>query len=188
MILLESCVEACCQHLGYVEREHGSRSEVLQTICVEADFPDSHIFLLPGTEKSYTAWSRQRLEELVKDIPVETDSEEAHATVTKLKRMEGDVHLTSRKGKKHGALYDITLVMEWVGQVPKVEADGVEDVKGEVRIAEIINGHDEEDYEFEVTVEGSGQGHDRLRSKVKAAKPRLLQIVDEFLAELNRQC
>lgn len=98
------------------------------------------------------------------------------------------MHLTSRKGKKHGALYDITLVMEWVGQVPKVEAEGVEDVKGEVRIADIINGHDEEDYEFEVTVEGSGQGHDRLRSKVKAAKPRLLQIVDEFLAELNRQC
>lgn len=125
---------------------------------------------------------------MVKDMPVETDLHEGHAKVTKLKRLDGDVHLTSRKGKKHGAVYDITLTIEWAGQIPKPDAEGAEDVKGEIRIAEIVNGHDEEDYEYEVTVEGSGQGHDRLRSRVKAAKPRVLQIVSEFLAELSRQC
>ncbi|GAQ89608.1 Activator of Hsp90 ATPase [Klebsormidium nitens] len=140
------------------------------------------------TEKSYTTWSRQRLEEMVRDIPVECDVHEGQAKVTKLKRLDGDVHLTSRKGKKHGALYDITLTMEWIGQVPKPSTEGGEEVKGEIRIAEIVNGHDEKDYEYEVTVEGSGQGHDRLKSRVKAAKPQLLQIVSEFLAELSRQC
>ena len=96
------------------------------------------------------------------------------------------VSVNIRKGNKRSVIYDITLTMTWNGQMLIVPAAEPQTVSGEIRVAEFANDLEADDYLFEVTVEGQGQAHDWLRSKVRRMRDPILAKLQQILEELHQ--
>lgn len=91
-----------------------------------------------------------------------------------------------RKGNKRCVIHDIMLTMTWNGQMLTTPAAEPQIVSGEIRVAEFANDLEADDYQFEVTVEGQGQAHDWLRSKVRLMRDPILTKLQRILEELHQ--
>ncbi|KAL3152072.1 hypothetical protein ABBQ32_001180 [Trebouxia sp. C0010 RCD-2024] len=66
-------------------------------------------------EKNQMGWSRQKLEELFVGMLADLSAVQGNAKVTLLKELKGEALLTTRKGKKRFAMYDLTITLSWEG-------------------------------------------------------------------------
>ncbi|KAL0026740.1 hypothetical protein WJX79_009308 [Trebouxia sp. C0005] len=58
-------------------------------------------------EKNQLGWSKQKLEELLVGLLVDMSAVQGNAKVTALKDLKGEALLTTRKGRKRFAMYDL---------------------------------------------------------------------------------
>lgn len=137
------------------------------------------------TEKSYTAWTKERIGDLVRDLGPPLQPGAGTAQIVRLKRMDGEVTVSTRKGNKRFVQYDISLTLEWRGEAPLPLTSDVQTVTGEVRLGEFANDCDVDDYMFEVTVEGQGEGHERLKQAMRGMRGALVERLHQVLQELH---
>eukprot|EP00897_Mesotaenium_endlicherianum_P005632 jgi/Mesen1/5097/ME000252S04200 len=139
------------------------------------------------TEKSYTAWAKERIQVLVTGIASEPDPSFGVATITGLKRMDGEVSISTRKGNKRFVQYDLSVTLSWQGETVNPVSSEAETIKGEVKLAEFANDNDVDDYMFEVTVEGQGQAHDRLKVAMRDTRGEIVERMHQILEELHQK-
>lgn len=146
-------------------------------------------------EKNMFAWSKQLLEELFAAIPPPAAGDGAGAgasdgasgapRITRLRSCTGEALITTRKGGKRLAIWDLNLTVEWAATA---EGSGKE-VKGAIDVKEFSSAHDDDDdLLLEVSAEGSGGDHERLKAAALAGlKPAVLAALAEFGRRLHAQ-
>lgn len=67
-------------------------------------------------ERDCTSWCKDRLRDLLLDLNI--GGENCSMRVSRLKRFTGDASILNRRGRAI-AIYDITLLVEWSGSLPK---------------------------------------------------------------------
>ncbi len=91
--------------------------------------------------------------------------------------------LSTRKGNKKVAVYDLVLTLEWSGH----DAASDTHAKGELKLSEFASANDEDEFVCAVTVEGKGAPQEALRKRVatlRAAVVRdLLAVAQEMLLQ-----
>lgn len=137
------------------------------------------------TERSYTTWTKERIGELVQDLCPQPPPGVGTAQIVRLKRMDGEVTVSTRKGNKRFVQYDISLTLEWAGEARAPLSAEVQKVKGEVKLAEFANDCDVDDYMFEVTAEGQGEGHEELKQAMRGTREALIEKLHQVLQELH---
>ena len=68
------------------------------------------------SETNLTAWSKERLQELLVGIAAIEDASTGWCKVTELEKMVGDVTVQARKQKKF-PLYELEIVLKWEGSL-----------------------------------------------------------------------
>lgn len=137
------------------------------------------------TEKNFTAWTRKRIEELVKDLSANMNAREGWAKVTSLKSMDGEVVVNIRKGNKLFVIYDISVTLAWKGEALRPLSSEKQKVSGEIKLAEFANDNDVDDYMFEVSVEGDSESHTRLKKAMVSTRDLILEKLHQVLRELH---
>ncbi len=91
--------------------------------------------------------------------------------------------LSTRKGNKKVAVYDLVLTLEWSGHDTASDTHA----KGELKLSEFASANDEDEFVCAVTVEGKGAPQEALRKRVatlRAAVVRdLLAVAQEMLLQ-----
>ncbi|EFJ41648.1 hypothetical protein VOLCADRAFT_107607 [Volvox carteri f. nagariensis] len=165
-------------------------------------------------EKDRKEWTKTRLAELfsglvLHEVEDAAEGEPTRIIVERLKDMTGDASITTRKGNKRFAVFDLTLALTWEGLVaggsstcpsssfhPIIRRDrgfsiGHQPsvVKGDIRVEEVHSTGDEDDYVYSVTVEGSGAAQTKLRSLVAsdAIRSKVYGTIAQCVRELREQ-
>lgn len=129
-------------------------------------------------EKNVFGWSKQQLEELMTGIPA---AEVGGLRISKLKHCTGEAAITTRKGGKRLAIWDLNIALEWAAT-----ADGSgKEVKGTIDVKEISSAHDDEDILFEFGAEGTGPDQDTFKAVAASLKPQILAALNEFGKRLH---
>ncbi|GFH20082.1 Aha1_N domain-containing protein [Haematococcus lacustris] len=96
--------------------------------------------------------------------------------------MTGEAAMTTRKGNRKLAVYDLKLTMAWEGTAEGEPAP----VKGTVKVEEFASGSDEGDYMWEVTVEGSGAAQSAAKRAMEVAgTAQLSRLLSSLAKELE---
>jgi len=136
------------------------------------------------------AWSRDdltaRLVGVCGDLPGGDEGGAAAVAITKVASVEGEAYLTTRKGGKKFAAYDLSLSLEWeVRGGGSGEGDGAPSTSGSLKVTEVSLASDPDDVLFEVS--GGGGGGATPASAVTAAlKPGILAALEAFAAALDQ--
>ncbi|GIL54820.1 hypothetical protein Vafri_10510 [Volvox africanus] len=141
-------------------------------------------------EKDRKEWTKARLAELFSDLVLHeledaAEGEPQRLKVERLKELTGDASITTRKGNKRFAVFDLSVALAWEGMV----AGSTTVVKGDIRIEEVHSTGDEDDYVYSVTVEGSGAAQAKLRAAVAdpAIKVKVYATIGQCIKELRDQ-
>lgn len=129
-------------------------------------------------DKNCLSWAREHFgKELVGLKAADSDIE---VSVSKVKSVEGDVEVCQRKGKVI-SLFDIVIDLAWEGKV------GESEVRGEIKIPEVSYDNDEDDYQFQITIDNDSSEKrpakalvrqkvvPQLRKKLAAFGPTLIE-------------
>ncbi|PSC74859.1 activator of 90 kDa heat shock ATPase-like protein 1 [Micractinium conductrix] len=158
-------------------------------------------------EVNRMAWSKQRLGELLPGTEAAGSGGGWSARITAVTSVTGDAMLTTRKGNKRFAFYDLKLSLAWeaapaapatdggAATVPDEAADGEAAAQqaeaaasGTLDVAEFGSGSDHDDIEITVTAKGgSGSSADKdaaARHARQALWPAVLQRLEQFAREL----
>lgn len=109
-------------------------------------------------DKNCISWTREHFDkELVGLKAVEGETE---VNVSKVKSVEGDVEVCQRKGKVI-SLFDIVVALAWEGKVGEVE------VAGEIKIPEVSYDNDEDDYQFQISIDNESSEKAPAKSLVR---------------------
>ena len=91
--------------------------------------------------------------------------------------------MSTRKGNRKVAVYDLTVTLSWEGY----DAASETTAKGDFKIAEFASANDEDEFVCTCTVEGKGAPHEALRKRAALLRPdvvaTLLAIAGEMLAQ-----
>ncbi|GLC47194.1 hypothetical protein PLESTB_001622200 [Pleodorina starrii] len=141
-------------------------------------------------EKDRKEWTKARLAELFSGLVLHELEEAAEGEPTllkveRLKELTGDASITTRKGNKRFAVFDLTVALAWEGTV----AGSSSSVRGDIRVEEVHSTGDEDDYVYSVTVEGSGAAQTKLRSLVagSAVQSKVYGTLAQCIQELRDQ-
>lgn len=130
-------------------------------------------------ERNVLAWSREQLEELMTGIPA---AEVGGLKIRKLKSCTGEASITTRKGGKRLAIWDLNVTLEWAATT---ESSGKE-VKGTIEVKEISSAHDDpDDILFEFSAEGFGADQDAFKAVAASLKPQILEALAAFGERLH---
>lgn len=98
--------------------------------------------------------------------------------------MKGDASLSTRKGNKRVAVYDLTLTLSWEGYAAGEETS----VKGEWKLAEFASANDEDEYIVTVTTEGGkGGAHEVHRKHAATLQPQIIRALHAIAAQMIEQ-
>ena len=138
------------------------------------------------TEKSIMTWCKDRLEGLCAGIQPAAPEDNISASIVGIKELTGEASVTTRKGNKKFAVYDLTVVLKWQGRVvsPSATEDAVE---GTIKVTELAEGNDADDYTFAVTVEGKGKAQDTLKRAMATTKKAVYEKLEEFVEQMKRE-
>lgn len=138
------------------------------------------------SEKSLTAWSKERLTELLTGV-VALDEGEAKGwcKVTEIDKFSGDVTVQSRKQKKF-PLYELEITLKWEGQLWDEAGKVKVDAKGKIKIPDLS----EETYDdLEMTVacddESAAKRPLKEAMRLKGAK-RIREACALWVAEVKK--
>lgn len=132
-------------------------------------------------ESSKLSWCQKRLGELLPTLTAEIPSQ-GKVSISGIKAVTGEASVSTRKGNKKLALYDLHITCLWEGQM-----EGNEQlVKGELKVEEFSSGSEEEDYVFTTTVEGTGAAQDECKKLAEAnLKQAMLSKLRQLVEEMN---
>ncbi|KAA6426690.1 hypothetical protein WJX79_001968 [Trebouxia sp. C0005] len=133
-------------------------------------------------EKNQLGWSKQKLEELLVGLLVDMSAVQGNAKVTALKDLKGEALLTTRKGRKRFAMYDLTVTLTWQGSWVE---DDKKQVTGEIIIGEFASANDPDEYEWSVTAEGTGTAQDKLKDHVNTLREPVFDKLQRYVTALN---
>ncbi|TAQ86860.1 hypothetical protein B7494_g4818 [Chlorociboria aeruginascens] len=130
--------------------------------------------------KDASAWTRQWLEESIKDIKTEENGVTAH--LDKLISMDGDVDVNQRKGKVI-TIFDVKLVIEYSG---KTKED--EEVSGTITIPEVAHDTEENEYVFDIDIYSDANSKAPVKELVRAKivpelRKQFAKLGPELIAE-----
>lgn len=131
-------------------------------------------------EKNKFEWSKQRLTELLTGLKFEQAAHQVN--IISVKECTGEAAITTRKGNKKFAVYDLKLTLQW----ECCEVAGSEKAKGEIKIHEFASTVEPDEYVFEVTVDGSGNIQDTSRKVVEQLRGQLTDVLGTFVLEINQ--
>lgn len=125
-----------------------------------------------------TEWARSQLTELLSSI---SNSDASGAEVqAQVKSVSGDASVSTRKGNKKLAIWDLSITLSWTGRT----AAGGDEIKakGEIKIEEFMAATEEDDWLWSVTVEGSGSEEEKaaLKKLAEGSKPSVMEKLNEF--------
>mmetsp|Transcript_10383 Transcript_10383/g.12150 ORF Transcript_10383/g.12150 Transcript_10383/m.12150 type:complete len:176 (+) Transcript_10383:104-631(+) len=136
-------------------------------------------------EKNYLGWAKTKLNTLFTNMAIEMSPEVGVCAVTTVKSVTGEASISTRKGGKKVAVFDLSFVLTWEG---KLAADDKE-LKGEVKVSEFSSENDEDEYEWAVTADGKGKPQDEMKKLVRGSQKdmeaHLRQFREDFVAEGN---
>lgn len=134
-------------------------------------------------EKSILGQMKTRLTEAFTNVLVEIGaSQQAQLTLTGCKDISGDAAITTRKGNKRFAVYDLKLTVEWEVTIPSSENK----VTGTVKVDEFSSASDEDDYVLEISTTGTGTEQDAAKQWVEAhGKQEVVRRLLQLAAELR---
>eukprot|EP00198_Chlamydomonas_reinhardtii_P014376 XP_001703713.1 predicted protein [Chlamydomonas reinhardtii] len=111
------------------------------------------------------------------------EGQPAELRVERLKDLTGDASITTRKGNKRFAVFDLTVSLAWEG---RLAGEGGATARGEIRVEEVHSTGDEDDYVYSATADGSGPAQDKLKALAASAAVRaavfatLAQVIGEL--------
>jgi hypothetical protein len=98
-------------------------------------------------------------------------------------RRAAQASVSTRKGNRKVAVYDLTVTLSWEG----FDAASDTSAKGELKVSEFASANDEDEFVCTCTVEGKGATHEALRKRAAQMRPdvvaTLLAIASEMLAQ-----
>jgi len=100
-----------------------------------------------------------------------------------VKEVKGEASLSTRKGNKKVAVYDLSLTLAWEG----FEAEGGTSVKGEWKLAEFASANEEDEYVVTVTAEGKGGAHEAHRRRAASLQKELLTRLHRIAEDMVNQ-
>jgi len=110
--------------------------------------------------KDASGWTKQWLEESIKDLKAEGDK--VTAQLDKVLSMDGDVDVSQRKGKVI-TIFDVKVVIEYSG---KTKDD--EEVSGTITIPEIAHDTEENEYVFDIDIYSDANSKAPVKDLVRA--------------------
>ena len=129
-------------------------------------------------ESSKLEWAKAQLISLLGSISNSDGSGTIEALV---KTITGEASVSTRKGNKKMALFDLTITLSWTGKVT-----GQDDIKakGEIKIEEFMAGTEEDDWLWSVTVEGSGTDEEKaaLKKVAEGSRAQVMAQLNAFIA------
>ncbi|KAG2430979.1 hypothetical protein HYH02_013512 [Chlamydomonas schloesseri] len=142
-------------------------------------------------EKDRKEWTKARLAELFSgqvlfSAPDADEGQPAELRVERLKEVTGDAAITTRKGNKRFAVFDLTISLAWEG---RLAGEAGATARGEIRIEEVHSTSDEDDYVYGATADGSGAAQDKLKwlAAGPAVKAAVFATIAQVVAELKEQ-
>ncbi len=91
--------------------------------------------------------------------------------------------MSTRKGNKKVAVYDLTVTLSWEG------SDAASDTssKGELKVSEFASANDEDEFVCTCTVDGKGATHEALRKRAAQLRPDVVKTLLAIAAEMLAQ-
>ena len=129
-------------------------------------------------EMNKTEWAKATLNDLLNEIKNSDSS--GNNVQAQVKSITGDASVSTRKGNKKMAIWDLCITIAWTGTT----TSGGDEVKakGEIKIEEFLCATDEDDWIWSVTCEGSGSEEDKskLRRLAEGCKASVMAKLHEF--------
>ncbi|KAG2424466.1 hypothetical protein HXX76_014518 [Chlamydomonas incerta] len=144
-------------------------------------------------EKDRKEWTKARLAELFSGKVLFEAAEggaaegaPAELRVERLKDLTGDAAITTRKGNKRFAIFDLTVSLAWEG---RLAGEGGATARGEIRVEEVHSTGDEDDYVYSATADGSGPAQDKLKALAAsgAVRAAVFATIAQVIGELKEQ-
>lgn len=120
------------------------------------------------TEKDATAWSKQRITDLLTNLAFEDG--DASARISEVQSVVGECSLNNRKAKLI-CFYELVLKLKWKGQVGEGGT-----VSGTIEIPNLSEENDMDEIDFVISSDSSSPDKDKLRNLVKRKGTDLIRI------------
>jgi len=136
-------------------------------------------------EKNCLSWFRAQAESSLTGLA----PSQPHAPVpgwtriTGVKEVKGEASVSSRKGGKKLAVYDLQLTLTWEG----FDEEAEQSVKGEFKLSEFASANEEDEYVVAVTVEGKGAAHEAHRKRVAEMRAQVLALLHRIVTDMINQ-
>eukprot|EP01108_Squamamoeba_japonica_P002740 TRINITY_DN233_c0_g2_i1.p1 TRINITY_DN233_c0_g2~~TRINITY_DN233_c0_g2_i1.p1 ORF type:complete len:382 (-),score=215.41 TRINITY_DN233_c0_g2_i1:26-1102(-) len=136
------------------------------------------------TEADLTPWAKEALTSRLSDLAL-VDDETAQVTVSKAEKFEGEVTVSTRKGRTI-FFYDLSIELKWKGSLKDGSLDNVE---GAIHVGDIEQDSDVDDFDFRLSVKGAETpAHKVLKELVRTAgKKAIGVVVAQFNADLRER-
>jgi activator of HSP90 ATPase len=134
------------------------------------------------TATTKMTWVKERLGELFNGIASPLPNDKGMLTITGLKEVNGEATITLRKGNKKLVIYDLNMSLAYEGQLSGSD----QTVKGEVKVEDVSNGSEEDEYIFTITVEGTGSEQDECKKGAESLRPLIIENIRQLIADLNK--
>jgi activator of HSP90 ATPase len=108
------------------------------------------------TEKNATPWSKDKLQELLKNFVIADDK--LNCTISDIEKLEGEATANNRKGKLI-FFYDWSLTLKWKGQLSGQKTE----TTGKITIPNLSEENDIDEVEITVTIDESNDDSEKLK-------------------------
>lgn len=119
------------------------------------------------SETNLTAWSKERLTEMLGALVAWEDGKLGWCKVTSLVTMSGDVTVQSRKQKKF-PLYELEITLEWKGELWDENGKAMTEAKGKIKIPDLSE-ETYDDLEMSVTCDEESNAKRTLKEHMRKA-------------------
>jgi len=136
------------------------------------------------TEKNAQIWSKEKLQSLLLDFPLDTNA--GQCKITEIEKCEGDASANNRKAKII-IFYEWNLKLKWKGKVFGVDKE----ITGTIKIPNLSDENDVDDLDIQFSVDKSGPEEQKLKEAlrvtgVKLMKSRMQEYIDSLQSEFTQ--
>lgn len=133
-------------------------------------------------EKNRFNWCKQRLEELMTDIPA---AETGSLAITKVTDVVGEAMTHTRKGNKKSAIYDLKITMKWETAAAD-DDDDEQKYTGTLQVDDFASHSEPDEYIFTVTADTVGEADKRelYKGVVESLKPQVSKALQQLVQEM----
>jgi len=136
-------------------------------------------------ESDLTPWAKQTLTSRLADLAL-VESDAVRVVVTKASGFDGDVTVSTRKGRKI-FFYDLAIDLEWKGEFLAAPADGAPafSCTGKIHLSDIEQDSRVEDFQFKLSVAGAESEHHKTVKELVRTKG--MAAIGDVIAKFNTE-